>query len=438
MKNPSLSANAGIILLKGCVEVLLAFPLLLLAAVYILPESHRVLWITTLPLGYAIGYILNSLIPLRRTYLQMLVSLCLGAISSYWLFGISFAAIVAAVTSFIVVYRGIRLVWIPWDVFFPVNFYVFGMIIYFVSSVFLHFVDSFQPYMTLLLWGGLAALVVTLLMSNESNMKQETLSGDKEPVIAAEMMWKNRLLVVLLLVIILLVVLFRKLGEAVLWGIHQLIQWLQALFSGPSSPPAAEPAKSPQPPPMNLSGNEEPALWLVWLEKILYFVVGGLLVLGCLLAIYFILRRIPRLAKRLFAWLASKLHSEDKQKGKIGYEDDVESLMDWESLNERLFSKWKRLFNRSGHREKWEDLQDNKQRIRFLYRRWLRQSMQRGYMFKSFLTPKETGLEVQQWDDKKQPPVDTFLSLYEQVRYGDKGIEDHDLHAAKERMDKKK
>ncbi|WP_036745591.1 MFS transporter [Paenibacillus sp. UNC451MF] len=438
MRAPHLSFRTGIVILKGCIELLLAFPLLLAAAVYILPESHRMLWIVFLPLGYAIGFILNSLMPLRQSYQQLLVSLCISVLYSYWMFGSTYAAMVPAIISFIVVYRGIRLVWIPWDVFFPVNFYVFGMILYFVASVVLHFVESFQPYMTLLTWGGLVALVITLLMSNESNMKQESLSGEKEPVIASEMMWKNRLLVILLLLVIVLVVSVRKLGEALIWLKNLLIYLLQALFSGSSPPPAKEPAKSPPPMPMNLSGNEEPAWWLVWLEKLLYYFVGALIVAAFLLAIYLIARRVPRLAKRLFAWLASKLYSEDKRIGKIGYEDDVESLMDWDTLNDKLFSKWKRLFSKNGPREKWEELHDNKQRIRFLYRSWLHQSMQRGYTFKSFLTPKETGSEIEQWEKKSNFSLDSLVTLYDRVRYGDKDIEDHEIQSEKLNLDKKK
>ena len=437
MKTQTLSVRAGIVLLQGCIELLLVFPLLLLAAVYILPESHRVMWVATLPIGYAVGYTLNSLVPFRRIYLQLLVSLLLGALHSYWLFGSSYVAIVAAAVGLVVVYRGIRLVWVPWSVFFPVNFYVFGMIVYFIASIVLHFVESFQPYITLLMWAGLAALVVTLLMSNENNMKQETLSGDKEPVIASDMMWKNRLLVVLLLIVIVLVVTIRKLGEAVLGGFRQLIQWLIALFSSPPPPVVTEPAKSPPPKPMVLPGNEEPAWWLVWLEMIMYFIVGGLIVLGCLLAIYLILRRLPRLMQRIVSWLARMLQTENKQKGKIGYEDDIESLMDWEAWNATLVSKWKQLFHRTG-REKWEDLQDNQQRVRFLYRSWLRQSMRRGYVYKSFLTPKETGEEVQHWNSSKEPSADSLLSLYEQVRYGDKPIEDPDLQKIKQGIEKGK
>ncbi|GAA4877370.1 hypothetical protein GCM10023310_66610 [Paenibacillus vulneris] len=437
MNSRGLIVRTGTILLKGCIELLLVLPVLLTAAVYLIPESLGLLWIITLPLGYGAGYMLNHLLSMRRAYLQLIASVCLAAMYSYGLFGSSYVAIVSLLVSFITVYRGIRLVWIPWDIYFPVNFYVFGLILYFISSVVLHFVESFEPYMPYLLWGGLVSLIITLFAANESNMKQETLSGDKEPVIAAEMMWQNRLLVMLILAVILLVVLFRQLGEAVMWLLYQSLHWLQALFSGSAEQPVPETPKAPPKVPMNLSGSEEPALWLVWLQKIMYFVVGGLVVLGCLLAVYLVLRRVPRLFRLLLSWLAGKLHSEGKRTSKIGYEDDVESLMDWEALNDKLLSGWKRMFAGSG-REKWEDLQDNKQRIRYLYRNWLRQSMRRGYLFKSFLTPRETGSEVEQWSGKEISSADALLNLYEQARYGDKPVTDEELTMAKQWADKKK
>lgn len=111
------------------------------------------------------------------------------------------------------VYRGALLVSAAWSDAFPAVLYIVGLITYFVSSViFFRFIADF-PFYPLLTWGGLAALVVTLLVCNQLNMKAETLSGGKGAALTPVVLWQNRVWVLLLFCVIVAVSLYRQLAE---------------------------------------------------------------------------------------------------------------------------------------------------------------------------------------------------------------------------------
>ncbi|MCS7461962.1 DUF4129 domain-containing protein [Paenibacillus doosanensis] len=426
----------GTVTLKGCIELLLALPPVLIAAVFLAPEAVRWAWLCTLPLGYAAGCALRLALPITRSYQLIFVSLLLAAAHCWLFFGDAYVSYALLPLGFIAVYRGIRLVTEPWRYFFPVSFYVIGMIVYFAAAIVVPFQPALAPYGTLLTCAGLVALAVTLLVSNESNMKQETLSGGKEPVIAKEMLWKNRLLIVLLMAVIMVVLLLRSLYHAFLWLKQQLLLLLAQLLSRDGEQAPAQQETAPKPPPADLGGAGEPAAWMVWLEKLMYYAVGAIVAIALLALVYLIVRRIPAVIRRLYAWLAARLQSREEGMSRIGYEDDVESLVDWDQWNGKLLSRWKRLFSGTD-KAKWEELQDNAERVRYLYRSWLGHSIRRGYRFQKHLTPQETGREVEEWSGKPGSASSSLLALYERVRYGGKQAGDEEVLAAKTFADKK-
>jgi hypothetical protein len=420
--------DIGLAALKGSVELLMILPLLLLIGVYLFPpEASLLLWLITLPLFYMAGFTAYRYAPISRWYRLLLVVLLLGAAGSYGISGMSAAFFPIVTIAGICVYRGARMEHEPWERMFPVSFYAVGLIVYFIASVILQFVPSFDAYMSFLTWFGLLALAITLLATNQFTMKLETLSGDKEAFIARGVLWQNRILVAIAFVIIIMIVFFRKLQAALGWLKELIFSWLSALFNQSSVQTPTEPEKAAPPPSLGLEGNGPPALWLQWLEKVMMFVVGAALVIGLLVILYLVAKRIPKVVNQLYTWLRAILGQKSQRQKAVGYVDDIESLMDWKAFNSDMTARFKHwIEERFTQRAQWNSM-DNQERIRYLYKQWIRRNVRSGYQPQKHLTPQETSRDMKQKDKLHSVAPEAFIRVYEQVRYGDKLPEDRSV-----------
>ncbi|SFL80186.1 protein of unknown function [Paenibacillus sp. 1_12] len=428
----------GLAALKGSTELLMVLPLLLLAGVYLFPENVSLwLWLITLPVCYAAGFAINQLLNISKMFLMLGMVICVGAIDAISLSGSSYAFFIVLPVAAVCVYRGARMVTVLWSLMFPVSFYAVGLVIYFIGSVVLQFVPSFEPYLPFLTGFGLLALALTFLMTNQTMMKQETLSGNKEPVLASGVLLQNRVLIILVLVLIVLIVYIRKLQAALLWLKDQIIAWLNQLLNHSSEPPPANQEVTP-PPSMNLGETPPPAAWLQWLEKVMMFLVGAALVIGVLILLYFAAKRLPPLIKRLFQWLMLRFNQRGLHQQDTGYEDDIENLMDWKGLNSSLTGSLRQWLKGQFHSKgSWSSM-DNRERARFLYREWLRKHTKEGYKLQKHLTPEEISQDIQRWR-KREPSssLGPIVGIYEQARYSDKTLQEADIEVMKKFVETK-
>jgi len=92
-----------------------------------------------------------------------------------------------------------------------------------------------------------------------------------------------------------------------------------------------------------------------------------------------------RWRERIAAWLSRSW----KEKSADAYVDEQTSLFSWEeSFRQLRRSRIGRLLARNAE-PGWEDLPDSRSRVRYLYRRWLRELARAGYSAPSHLTPRE-------------------------------------------------
>jgi hypothetical protein len=100
----------------------------------------------------------------------------------------------------------------------------------------------------------------------------------------------------------------------------------------------------------------------------------------------------------------------------------------------------------SGKREpRLEDMPDNREKARFLYRRWLRSLADRGYRVQCALTPVETAQDVGEWrrkspDAKAAPPLSpeeqkALIELYYLARYRNDQPSDEQLNDIRRNQD---
>ncbi|OXM87744.1 DUF4129 domain-containing protein [Paenibacillus rigui] len=423
-------AGIGLTLLQGGIELLLYLPPLLVLNVLAAPELSAWHWTGGLLLGYGAGYAVGRRFAFRRLYTFLGGTLLLSAALAVILYQLSLALIWLLPLTWLAVYRGARLAEVPWRLYFTTPYYLFGMGGYFVASILFSSLPVFQPYVSLLNGTGLAALLVTLFMANLANVRQETLSGDKEPVVAAPVLWNNRLLIAGIAVAALGIVLIRKLQQAWRWLKEQLVSLLQWLLNRTAEPqPDSRPA-SPQAPPPMPPDNGEPSVWLLWLEKAAYAAAAVVLAAACLILLYKLFRQLAGLFNRCVRWLNGWLSRSAERKQGTGYVDDIEQLVSWRSWNEMLASRWRSWREARTERTlKWGSLSNNRDRVRYLYRLVLRRAIEEGYAFQSSLTPQETLEDIK----KKRPSTElaqdqeALLALYDKARYGHKQVQDAEL-----------
>ncbi|WP_248926772.1 DUF4129 domain-containing protein [Paenibacillus hamazuiensis] len=424
-------------ILQGSVELLLFFPLLLAAIVYVFPDAGGWKWLATLPFCYTAGYAAGVYLPLTRFYRTLAVALAVGALDAYAVHADSLPVYGAAVAAGALAYRGTRFAVVPWRAYFPASFYLIGMLTYFLASFILRFAETFQPYMPLLTWTGLLALTVTLFATNQATVKQEALSVQKTPSVAGSILWQNRILVSMLLIAMLIVALFDQLRQGVVWLARLAAAAIVALLTLIPASPGDKRDEPAAPPPAGMLEPGQPAAWLKWLETAAMIFTAVALAAGFLLLLYFAARRLPSLVKRFYGWLMKVLHMGERLEAGSGYVDDVESLMNWKELQDGLkkrFAHWRTAW--TDKPVKWEELTDNRERVRYLYRALLVRSLSLGYTFKPYLTPKETERDIARSGKMPQSQLEPIVALYEQVRYGGKEAGDREIAEAKARLDR--
>ncbi|CAG7650879.1 hypothetical protein PAESOLCIP111_06196 [Paenibacillus solanacearum] len=434
-------AASGKSLARGYTELLLFFPLFLLPTLFALPESpERWLWLTTLPLCHLAGYALGHARFLRSiVHLPLLLCLVAAALlhSYAWMGGTAMFLYIWPV-GFIFGYRGSRTAVVRWIEYFPPGYYVVGIVLYFLTSMFMRFipfaVDSFAPYQPLLLWCGIPSLALMMLMVNQGYLKQETLSAKKTAPLTAAVLWQNRALTMVLFIIAVLIAVFPILQQAVLWLKSKLLGGFNfgmpiEFELNPITPARPPVSQMPSGPP------EEPSEWLIWLQKAALILVYIFMAAVIFFVVYRLARMLIRWIRNSYKWLIEFLSQGERMESGIGYEDDVESIMDWRAFRNVFTSRFGSMFKPGDKEPRWDELRSNRERARYLYRAMLAMGRRAGYKAKPYLTPKETGQELERWEKQSLLTPQPIVTVYEKVRYGDKEVSDEEIAAAKAALD---
>ncbi|WP_277713422.1 DUF4129 domain-containing protein [Paenibacillus mucilaginosus] len=86
---------------------------------------------------------------------------------------------------------------------------------------------------------------------------------------------------------------------------------------------------------------------------------------------------------------------------------------------------------------RWEDLRSGGERVRYLYREWLRGQRRRGLQAPPQWTPAETVREAAAANGAAAPgpAAGELLRLYESVRYGEKPVSDEEAAQLRSRLE---
>ncbi|UUZ93156.1 hypothetical protein LJK87_49630 [Paenibacillus sp. P25] len=151
-----------------------------------MPDAGLGWWLAGLPPLYAAGRLYQLMVRPRNKLTLHAGLLLIAALQAWLLFGSGYAYYWIVPFGWLLAYRGAHMASPPWHEMFPGSFSLMGLVIYFAASVVMRFVPSFAPYQPVLSWSGATALAAALLLVNESNLKEESLSGKKHRP------WPNR------------------------------------------------------------------------------------------------------------------------------------------------------------------------------------------------------------------------------------------------------
>ncbi|RCX18170.1 uncharacterized protein DUF4129 [Fontibacillus phaseoli] len=311
------------------------------------------------------------------------------------------------------------------------NLYWSGIAGYLLAGIFFPRFPQLAASVPLVTWSGVFCLAWALFSANMMYLRYSTFSeeGAGNPLPRGlrrhNMIWIGA---IVLGAVMLAAGTGRWAGGVLLGLLREIFGWLFR----PSDEPKLVPEEAVQPPAMEFPPPEahEPG-WLSQLLDAVFFGFGTLVVIALLAALlYWVYKNAGGIWRRWIDRLLSLLGQPSTEKSNKAYVDEETTLKAWESG----MSKWRgwlgTFSSRRGRRERWEDLPDNRERIRYLYRRMLKAEQAEGYDLKPHFTPRETEAEIRKlpvsksrsgksdWE-KRRSTADVLLGLYYRARYGE-------------------
>lgn len=259
--------------------------------------------------------------------------------------------------------------------------------------------------------GGGAFMIASLWMINDGAMHTGAASrtGVKPP---AAMRRHNRALLIGLMLICALIAGFNWLREKAEWllgvvssAIGRAFMALARFFAGSEQAGGMGGGGADE---MDLSGlaeAQEPSKF--W--EIMTYVAYVLAAIIVLVLLYFMVRKLARMAKALAARIGAWMGRVTRAAGE-DYKDEQESLLDWgdvkKDMSESFKKRWEALFKRE---KKWT-LMDAREKARYL----VRTLYKRGHIPADGRTLREIMPEL------NAPDPDALAAAYETARYADR------------------
>ncbi|MDF2926460.1 MAG: hypothetical protein K0R57_5374 [Paenibacillaceae bacterium] len=409
----------------GWTELLAASPVLLAIAAFMYEQSAPAWgWLFGL-MGYTFwGAVVASVPALRWTGIMIVSNLALAAGWSWLLHGISIPAIPSVLAGIFLTARASFLVrhgegaigqtfllWLGLGACAPVAFII-------------HRVEGMQDYSPGLPVLAVLLFIAAILVSNSSSLSSGSYGGKHVSSSGRAMRRFNRLLVLGFGLLVLAVSFWGLIDSAIRSAARFLLGIIAMLFQGGEEQPVApEPSAAPQQNPMELPPPEgEPA----WIWVVLEYLMMAAMAAGAAWLLYLALRKLSR---HLPGWLRAFLAWITRYRGgsleeDAGYVDVVTSTRDDRLAHDRgPWSRLRRLFlGEQGVR--WEELQNNSERMRYLYAQAIRRSIRAGFRWKPQWTPAETAAEAAKSPQAGGALPDDLCGEYERTRYGGKEPDD--------------
>lgn len=424
--------------LQGAVEIFVYFPVFV--ALYVLfPHIYPdfAVSLAGLSVFYLLGYAFHYVFPSVWRWVGLLAAVALpGALA--WLLSEHAFNVNIFLPALLAWFRGRHNRLSGWDSSFPAGLLWIGLLLYFFASFLYPRMAQTWQYAPWVTGFGIVTLALTLYRTNALTLKSEQtgMGGGERTQVSRETKWRNRSLVLTLFAIIVFIAAFRTIasafkqaGEFLFYGAIRLyLKFLSLLGDGQSTPP---PKRQLEDDLLDQSG--EPSSFALIMEQVLY-AIGILLTLALLIwLLVFLSKHIRRWIAQLLGWYGERLDD----RGGAGYVDEKESLLDGREWTRQRTKQWKERIAGLFRKEPgWDELADNRERVRRAYLLVLLGRIAAGYKHSEARTPRETGRELNRRAPLGQEET-AVLSLYEEARYSGKPITDEDAAKVKRLFDRK-
>jgi hypothetical protein len=331
--------------------------------------------------------------------------------------------------------------WWPW----------IGVVCYLVASIVAHTQEEWKSLTSLLTLLGTISLTAALAITHERQLRSITLSERAAQRIPPAMRLHSRIYAIVL--ILGMLAMAAGLGSMVILAIREAVVWAVSLFSALLKVLHLEVVSNEGPPPQTplLSPVQTEPTLLSRLLDMLFYGIGALI--GAVL-LYWGLNRLYHSRRDWWNRLASFWHriwriKPQSRQQPPGYTDEETSLFSWEESLAHLRRKRSERTRFRRREPGYEDMPDNRKKVRYLYRKWLRQLKSGGFDAPPHMTPAEIMLAAKAWltdprrrEDASRTAAGSFrklrrkpaffhdrqiaelIELYYQVRY--RGIEPTD------------
>jgi hypothetical protein len=411
-------------------ELLCVGPLILIAGVLLVPRPYIILWFGYLAGAGLAGLLLGQFLKKSRTWLRLLLSLAAAGIPAYFLFGTATWAIITTFMGIILVYRASLLAHTSWEAHFPLHLSWFSLGIYLITSFVFDRAEALKPYHLAVSLAGLVLLAAMVFALNHRAMKKAAHAAGERVSLPRRMLSQNRWIAGIVIGIVFLIGLFRQLKEIVGTAAGTVVQWIvqffDRLFEGLRTVPLARGGLSLFP---RAEGESNPFLQAL-MNVLLYILAGAVALLVVGGAIYLIWRAV-RVLYRAFSLLLGR-RSEGMREG---YIDKRESLWDMKRMAQNTLMRTREWFQERFTRpDRWADMVDNQERMRFLYRRYVRRAMEKGFVPSHAATAAETVRDSQRHTGDTEA-AGLLIEGYQRARYGEYMPTDTQIAAIKDILD---
>jgi hypothetical protein len=405
-------------------ELLMFFPIILTVMHFFIIPEQRLLLLISFSFIYFASILLYELVKIQSVAAHLLIASAVGVVAAFVSDSLISGAVVGALCAYFWMRGNLVARFAPGLLYPDAHFWI-GLIIYFVSYIpFRYYPPLNEELYYIYTLSGTILIIMALFLFNEMRLEKVSLTVGKVNNRYSVLLRHNRIYMTCFLVIV--------------TGAAFAVSKLQ-LFNGGfrlsrSMPIPFTPGGGGTYSRLGGSGQSSGFhLPDVLLGEIVLYIVGAIIAFYTFRNLYRLLGMLKRLLIRVYAWFRWFLLGLGKNPVlKIqGYEDEY-SRIDFFGMTKKKSNEdglLARIAKWLERETRWEQLPNNREKIRYIYRHWMFHFMRKGYVFKRSLTPSETHTDLRLDDHEAEQSGRQLIALYERARYGGETVSVSDEEA---------
>jgi len=172
-----------------------------------------------------------------------------------------------------------------------------------------------------------------------------------------------------------------------------------------------------------LAEGSETSLFWELMEKL--FLIIGVIVIA--LIAYFLIKTVIKAIRGLSTRFMDYLKGNDATTSILTFEDKEESIFDKKRFNDAISNRWNKIVKSFKRKAKLSDMKNNRQKVRFLYKRLLENKDKDSTTINRSATAREYLIDGDATMEKE-----SFIQGYEKARYSEHDVTNEEVRAGLE------